>query len=111
MWHDIISNFLEPFLMMLLGVFTHFITELKSLKDQGKNLSPLDYWTKYPYRSILTLIWGVVGFMILKDVGNLTATNAFLYGYMSDSLPKTLTARVGSNLSGNLDKLNNKDRN
>lgn len=95
---------------MLFGVFTHFITELKSLKDQGKDLGPIGYWTKYPYRSILTIIWGIVGFIVLKEANNLTDINAFLYGYMSDSLPKTMTKRVGSNMGNNIDKINSKDK-
>lgn len=100
-----IIPYIAPFFLMLLGVFTHFITELKSLRDEGKMLGPLEYWTKYPYRSLLTLIWGFVGFLLLKDVSHLTSLNAFLYGYMADSLPKTFANRVGSDMLAQVKKV------
>jgi hypothetical protein len=71
---------------MLLGVFTHVIKKIVELRKTNDSFSLKTWLTKYPYKTILTVMAGVGGFFGLMAAGELTYASSFMAGFMANSL-------------------------
>lgn len=87
------------FLAIILGVLLHFLTELKAKKDRKEEVSPKTYWTQNPYKTAISVIGAIVGFLILLDQGETTIFYYVMYGYISDEIPKLLGERGNRNFA------------
>lgn len=86
-------SFAFYFLAVVLGVLLHFLTELKAKKDRGEAVSPKTYWTQNPYKTAISVLGSLVGYLILLDQGETTIFYYVMYGYISDEIPKLLGQR------------------
>ena len=73
-------------LFLVLGILTHLIKKVAEARLTSSEFQLHDYLHKYPYRTFLTVIAGVVGFATLLAAGELTMITAFMTGYMANSL-------------------------
>jgi len=82
-WLDWISS---PVCMALLGLLAHACKKMARVKRDGhKNMNPITYVRQYPYQTVTAFIGMIVGLVVLKDTGELTALNSFTLGYMANS--------------------------
>jgi len=73
-------------LSLLAGTGTHIIKKVVERRKTDETFSLKDFLTKYPYKTALTLMAGVAGFVGLLATGELTYLTAFMAGYMANSL-------------------------
>lgn len=73
-------------LIMIAGTGTHVLKKVVERRKLDETFSLKDWLTKYPYRTALTLMAGVGGFLGLMAAGELTYASAFMVGYMANSL-------------------------
>lgn len=74
---------------MLLGVFTHVVKKIVERRKADHTFSLKDWLTKYPYKTILTLMAGLCGYLGLMAAGELTYISAFMAGFVANSLGAT----------------------
>lgn len=68
------------------GTFTHIIKKVVEVRKTDEDYQLKDWLTKYPYRTVLTCMAGVGGFLGLMAAGELTYASSFMAGYMANSL-------------------------
>jgi len=73
-------------LALLVGTATHVLKKVVEVRKTDEDYQLKDWLTKYPYRTALTLMAGVAGFLILMATEELTYASAFMAGYMANSL-------------------------
>ncbi len=76
-------------LALLAGTFTHLIKKVVERRQANSTFSLKAWLTAYPYKTILTLMAGVGGFLGLQAAGELTMASSFMVGYMANSLGGT----------------------
>ena len=72
--------------LMFLGTATHVLKKVVEKRELDSQFSLTAWLTRYPYKTILTLIAGVVGYLGLLAAGELTYVSAFMAGYVANSL-------------------------
>lgn len=78
---------IEPIIMLVCGLLLHYIKDMKRIHSEtGDLVTPRQYWTKYPYHTLTCIIGAVVGFIFLSELGEITSINAFMAGYMANSV-------------------------
>ena len=82
-------------LTLILGTATHVIKKVVERRKTNESFSLKDYLTKYPYKTVLTLMAGVGGFLGLLAAGELTLASSFMVGYMANSLGGAAENNVG----------------
>ena len=81
-------------LMLVLGLLSHFLKDLIRIKaETGQHISPIEYWTKYPYKTLFCIIGAIIGYVFLMESNQLTAFAAFGMGYISNSVADMLGKR------------------
>ena len=73
-------------LALIVGTATHVIKKVVEVRKTDEDYHLKDWLTKYPYRTVLTLMAGVGGFLGLMAAGELSYASAFMAGYMANSL-------------------------
>ncbi len=73
-------------LLMVAGTATHIIKKVVERRQTDETFSLKNFLTKYPYKTILTMMAGVGGFLGLMAAGELSYVTAFMTGYMANSL-------------------------
>jgi hypothetical protein len=73
-------------LTLILGVATHIVKKVVERRKTNETFNMKDWLTKYPYRTVLTLMAGVGGYLGLMAAGELSYASAFLTGYAANSL-------------------------
>jgi len=73
-------------LALLAGTATHVIKKVVEVRKTDEDYQLKDWLTKYPYRTVLTLMAGVGGFLGLMAAGELTYASSFMVGFMANSL-------------------------
>ncbi len=73
-------------LAMVLGTGTHVLKKVVERRKTDDTFTLTAWLTKYPYKTMLTLMAGVGGFLGLMAAGELTYASSFLAGYMANSL-------------------------
>ena len=73
-------------LALLAGTATHVIKKVVEVRKTDEDYQLKDWLTKYPYRTVLTLMAGVGGFLGLMAAGELSYASSFMTGYMANSL-------------------------
>jgi hypothetical protein len=71
---------------LLVGTATHVIKKVVEVRKTNEDYHLKDWLTKYPYRTVLTFMAGVGGFLGLMAAGELSYASAFMVGYMANSL-------------------------
>lgn len=79
--------------MLVLGVFAHFLKAMGQIRKDGELISPVEYWRKNPYHSLMTVIGAIVGFVALMEMGQLSPVNAFAFGFMANSVADIIGSR------------------
>ncbi len=77
-------------LAMVMGTATHVLKKVVERRKTDQTFSLKNWLTKYPYKTVLTLMAGVAGFLGLMASGELTYVSAFMVGYMANSLGGTV---------------------
>jgi len=72
--------------LMLAGTATHILKKVVQRRATESKFSLKDFLTKYPYRTVLTVMAGVGGYLGLMAAGELSYATAFMAGYMANSL-------------------------
>ena len=73
-------------LLMLAGVGVHIVKKVVERRKTDESFSLKDWLTKYPYKTVMVIAAGAVGFLGLQATGELTMVTAVMTGYMADSL-------------------------
>lgn len=73
-------------LALLGGTFTHVLKKVVEKRKSDSEFSLKSWLTAYPYKTLLTVMAGVVGFLGLQATGELTGVSSFMVGYMANSL-------------------------
>ena len=73
-------------LAMIVGTATHVLKKVIEKRKTDRSFSFKDWLTAYPYKTVLTLMAGVGGFLGLMAAGELSYASSFLAGYMANSL-------------------------
>ncbi len=73
-------------LALLAGTATHIVKKVVEVRKTDEDYQLKDWLTKYPYRTVLTAMAGVGGFLGLMAAGELSYASAFMVGYMANSL-------------------------
>lgn len=73
-------------LALLAGTATHVIKKVVEVRKSDEDYQLKDWLTKYPYRTVLTLMAGVGGFLGLMAAGELSYASSFMVGFMANSL-------------------------
>ena len=71
---------------MIAGTGTHVLKKVVERRKADDTFTLKAWLTKYPYKTVLTLMAGVGGFLGLMAAGELTYATAFMAGYMANSL-------------------------
>ena len=79
-------EYLLLILAMVVGTGTHVLKKVVERRKTDDTFSLKKFLTAYPYKTILTLMAGVGGFLGLMAVGELTYASSFMAGYMANSL-------------------------
>ena len=79
-------EYLLLILAMVVGTGTHVIKKVVERRKTDDTFSLKKFLTAYPYKTILTLMAGVGGFLGLMAAGELTYASSFMAGYMANSL-------------------------
>lgn len=86
----------DPFIMLVLGLLTHFLADMMRIrKEEGRFITLRQYWAAYPLQTAICVIGGMVGLVALDSAGELTALNAFGLGYISNSIADKVGKRAG----------------
>jgi len=72
--------------LMLAGSGTHILKKVVERRKTDITFSLKDFLTKYPYKTVLTVMAGAGGFLGLMAVGELTMVSAYMTGYVANSL-------------------------
>lgn len=73
-------------LAMVFGTATHVLKKVVERRKTDDTFTLTAWLTKYPYKTMLTMMAGVGGFLGLLAAGELTLASSFLAGYMANSL-------------------------
>ena len=73
-------------LAMVVGTGTHVLKKVVERRKTDDSFTLTAWLTKYPYKTGLTFMAGVGGFLGLMAMGELTYASAFMAGYMANSL-------------------------
>lgn len=73
-------------LLLIAGTGTHVLKKIVERRQTDDTFSAKDWLTKYPYKTALTFMAGVGGFLALMAAGELTFVSAFMTGYVANSL-------------------------
>ncbi len=79
-------EYLLLIVVMIVGTGTHVLKKVVERRKTDDNFTLKAWLTKYPYKTILTLMAGVGGFLGLMAVGELSYASSFMAGYMANSL-------------------------
>ena len=71
---------------LLAGTATHVIKKVVERRKVDSAFSLKQWLTAYPYKTVLTVMAGVAGFLGLSAAGELTLASSFMVGYMANSL-------------------------
>ena len=71
---------------MLAGTGTHVLKKVIERRKTDDTFSFKKFLTAYPYKTILTVMAGVGGFLGLLAAGELSYASAFMAGYVANSL-------------------------
>ena len=74
---------------MLAGTGTHVLKKVVERRKTDNTFSLKKWLTAYPYKTALTVMAGVGGFLGLAAAGELTYASAFMAGYVANSLGGT----------------------
>lgn len=73
-------------LLMLAGSATHIVKKVVERRKTDDTFSLKTFLTKYPYKTVLSVMAGVGGFLGLMAAGELTMASAYMAGYMANSI-------------------------
>ncbi len=82
-------EYLLLILAMVVGTGTHVLKKVVERRKTDDSFTLKAWLTKYPYKTVLTLMAGVGGFLGLMAAGELTYASSFMAGYMANSLGGT----------------------
>lgn len=86
--------------MLWFGVALHLIKELARIKnEEGVIITPKAYIMNHPYQSTLMIMGALIGYVILLETNQLTAINALMYGYISDSIIDIMGKRASEKVN------------
>ena len=72
--------------LMLAGTGTHVLKKVVERRKTDDRFSMRRYLTAYPYKTALTVMAGVGGYLGLLSADELTYVSSFLAGYAANSL-------------------------
>ena len=76
-------------IMLFLGIIAHILgTLMENNKKAGKVIWPSVYIKENPYATIMSIVLSIVAYIFLSEMEQLTSINAFLAGYVGDSIVK-----------------------
>lgn len=73
-------------LALVVGTGTHVLKKVVERRKTDDTFTLKIWLTKYPYKTGLTLMAGIGGFLGLMAAGELSYASSFMVGYMANSL-------------------------
>ena len=81
-----LSFYLVTIALLLAGSATHIIKKVVERRKTDDTFQMKTFLTKYPYKTILTVMAGVAGYLGLLAAGELSLVSAYMTGYVANSL-------------------------
>ena len=75
--------------LLVLGTATHVLKKVVERRKADDKFTLRAWLTKYPYKTALTFMAGVGGYLGLLAVDELTMVSAFMAGFIANSLGGT----------------------
>lgn len=72
--------------LMLLGNVTHIVKKVVEVRQTDGTFSLTKYLSMFPYKTFLIVMAGTGGYLALLSADELTYVNAFMAGFMANSL-------------------------
>jgi len=73
-------------LALVAGTGTHVIKKVVERRKTDSAFTLKLWLTQYPYKTVLTLMAGIAGYLGLAAAGELSYASSFMVGYMANSL-------------------------
>ncbi len=80
------SFYIWTIVALLAGTGTHVLKKIIERRKTDTTFTFKRWLTAYPYKTILTFMAGVAGYLGFMAAGELTYATAFMAGYMANSL-------------------------
>ncbi len=80
------SFYIWTIVALIAGTGTHVLKKLIERRKTDSTFTFKQWLTAYPYKTILTLMAGVGGYLGFLAAGELTLATSFMAGYMANSL-------------------------
>ena len=84
--------------MLIYGLLSHYLKKMSEAVISDEKVTPVKYWSRNPYQTLLCAIGAVVGYAALIETHQLTGLTAFGVGYMSNSIADIIGARTARKL-------------
>jgi len=81
-------------LMLLVGVYAHFLKTVIQSKKDGAPIALRHYWVNNAYQTQLTVITAFLVFMGMLQTGQLDPVSAFFAGIACNSFSDVLGSRI-----------------
>lgn len=81
-------------LMLMLGVYCHFLKALMQKKKDGTPMTFHQYWIGNRYQAQISIIASVVAFFALMQMGELSMVTAWGAGFVCNSAADVMGSRT-----------------
>lgn len=92
------NTLLIEILMLVVGVYSHFLKTVIQSKKDGVPVTLKAYWLSNPYQTQLTVITAVFVFVGLYQAGQIDPVSAFFAGIACNSFSDVLGSRIKNKL-------------
>ncbi|MDR5887548.1 hypothetical protein [Vreelandella janggokensis] len=89
-----VMTYMIPLLLVLAGNATHILKKLIEVRQQGHDLTLFGFLRVRPYKSALSLVGSLAGYLLLADQGVTSLVAAFGVGYAADSMLEVVGAKA-----------------
>lgn len=112
--NDFTQVIAHPFVLMLLGLLSHFGRKILAATMHGTESKPCftDYWKKNPIQTALSLTGAIAGYAMFAhfpdfdkmatDIQNVVRVTAFGVGFMADNVADAVSIKVKTKIEGGL---------
>lgn len=83
------NHYTLTILALLAGTFTHVVKKIVQKREKDVTFTLKRWWTDYPYKTVLTVMAGIAGYITLYATDELTVLTSFMTGFMANSLGGT----------------------
>lgn len=81
-------------MMLMLGMYSHYLKALIQKKKDGTPMGFRQYWVENPYQTQLSIIVSIITYIALMQAGELTFVTAWGAGFVCNSAADVIGSRA-----------------